>query len=193
MEESEKVRIAITNLLKSTGRANIEELIDKMVEGGFFNSPCSTAYHLSVEGGLAKHSLNVFQIASRMNHALGNPVPDNTLIIITLLHDLGKMGDYGKPNYVPNLLKNGKPSETKPYETNKSLSYIAHEIRSIGIAERYIELTEDEEFAILYHNGLYGSLKYDIQGKETPMYMILHFADMWASRVVDDEQKGEKE
>ena len=52
-------------------------------------------------------------------------------------------------------------------------------------------VTEEEEHAILYHNGLYGSLKYSIQGKETPLYMIIHFADMWASRVL--EAKGEED
>jgi hypothetical protein len=53
------------------------------------------------------------------------------------------------------------------------------------IAERYISLTEEEEQAILYHNGLYGVFKYEISGKETPLYMLLHFSDMWASRVIE--------
>jgi hypothetical protein len=57
------------------------------------------------------------------------------------------------------------------------------------IAERFIVLSEQEEQAILWHNGLYGAFKYDIQGKETEMYMILHFADMWASRVTEVTEK----
>ena len=48
-------------------------------------------------------------------------------------------------------------------------------------------LQEQEEQAILFHNGLYSSFKYEIPGKETEMYMILHFADMWASRVTEKE------
>ena len=75
--------------------------------------------------------------------------------------------------------------------TNKDLLYEDHEIRSVKICAKFIELTEEEEHAILYHNGLYGSLKYSIQGKETPLYMIIHFADMWASRVL--EAKGEED
>ena len=34
---------------------------------------------------------------------------------------------------------------------------------------------------------MYGDLKYTLQGKETPMQIVLHFADMWASRVMEKE------
>jgi 23S rRNA maturation-related 3'-5' exoribonuclease YhaM len=68
---------------------------------------------------------------------------------------------------------------------------VPHEIRALSIISKFINLTEEEQFAILYHNGMYGDLKYQINGKETPLYMLLHFADMWASRVVEEESKGE--
>ena len=102
-----------------------------------------------------------------------------------MLHDLGKCGQFGKPLYVPNILKSGKPSDTKPYETNRDLLTLPHEVVSVVEATKFIDLTEDEQRAIAWHNGLYGCFKYDIQGKETPLYMIIHFADMWASRVVE--------
>jgi 23S rRNA maturation-related 3'-5' exoribonuclease YhaM len=56
------------------------------------------------------------------------------------------------------------------------------------IASKFIELTEEEEFAILYHNGMYVSSGRDIQGKERPLQQLLHFSDMWCSRFVE---KGE--
>ena len=99
------------------------------------------------------------------------------------------MGDHGKKNYVEKILKSGSRSEAELYCTNPDLVYIAHEIRSVMIAERYITLSEEEERAILWHNGLYGQFKYDIPGKETPLYMIIHTADMWASRVTEKEEK----
>ena len=52
-------------------------------------------------------------------------------------------------------------------------------------AIKYLDLTEEEQRAIARHNALYGAFKYDIQDKETPLYMIIHFADMWASRVIE--------
>ena len=62
-----------------------------------------------------------------------------------------------------------------------------HELVSVIEASKYIKLTEDEQMAIAWHNGLYGLFKYQIAGKETPLYMIIHFADMWASRVMESD------
>lgn len=175
--------------LRDTGRKGIDNLILAMENGGFFEAPCSGKYHLAEDGGLLEHSLNVLDCARKINAALGFPIDTATLVLVSLLHDLGKMGDHGKPNYVEKLLKSGEKSAAEPFTTNKDLTYIDHEIRSVMIAERYIELTEEEEQAILWHNGLYSLFKYEIQGKETPLYMILHFADMWASRVIEKEDK----
>lgn len=202
-----ETRSEIIRLLRSTKREGIIKLITWMEIYGFFKAPCSSGNHLAKEGGLAEHSLNVYGIMR--NDYLTKYPSDNTeemlnsIAICSILHDLGKTGDYEKPNYVPNMVKDGRPkkdnpdqkykqSDNKPYVINPELLYTPHEIRSIAIANRFIQLTEQEEFAILYHNGLYGSLKYDIQGKETPLYLLLHFADMWASRVVEIEESEGK-
>lgn len=198
----------IEELLMGTGRAGMENLIEHMEENGFFTAPCSTGYHLSKEGGLAEHSLNVYAVAKDISFLLCDGpegIPKETedaLIICALLHDIGKMGQFGKPNYVPNMLKGRatkanpnpepKQSESKPYKGNPELKYIDHEVRALSIISKYIDLTEEEQQAILWHNGLYGPFKYEIQGKETPLYMIIHFADMWASRVIEKEV-GEEE
>ena len=181
------MRETIIALLKETKRPGIGDLIECMEQGGFFEAPCSSDKHLAVEGGLAKHSLNVVHGMISLNEALKADIPYDSIVLCGLLHDLGKMGDHGKANYIENVLKSGKASEAKPYKTNTELIYLPHEIRSAMIAERYIDLSEDEETAILWHNGLYAQFKYDIPGKEFPLYMILHWADMWASRVTEIE------
>lgn len=199
----------IKDLLLSTGRAGIDKLIGYMEQNGFFTSPCSTSHHLSQEGGLAEHSYNVYCVAKDMSFLLtSGPEPlekevSDALIICSLLHDIGKMGQFGKPNYVPNMLKpratkanpNPEPyqSDKKPYTTNQELLYVDHECRALTIISRYIDLTEEEQQTILWHNGLYGSFKYQIQGKETPLYLIIHFADMWASRVTESEDDADEE
>lgn len=172
------------SLLKSTNRKGMDVLIKKMEIGGFFSAPCSTRYHLSQKGGLLKHSLNVYDVAVTLKKALNSRVSDDSIIICALLHDLGKMGDFGKANYVENILKSGKQSAI-PYEVNKELTYLPHEIRSVIIAERSVSLTEDEEHAIVNHNGLYGAMADEIKGHETELYMIIHTADMWASRFLE--------
>lgn len=184
--------ILFNDELLKTKRDGIDELIEAMTEGGFYEAPCSGSYHLAEPGGLLRHSLNVLETARALNAAWHADIPDASIVITALLHDLGKMGDHGKPNYIENILKDGKRSAAKPYITNPDLTYIEHENRSVWIAERYIYLSEQEEQAILWHNGLYGVYKYAIQGKETPLYMILHFADMWCSRVVEIEEKEDK-
>lgn len=183
------MRAEFIEVLNKANRSGSDELIDAMDDGGFFEAPCSGAHHLAEEGGLVEHSLNVLKCARDLNKALGAGIDDASIIIAALLHDLGKMGDHGKANYVENILKDGKRSATKPYITNPELTYLPHEVRSVMIAERYIFLKEEEETAILWHNGLYGTFKYDIQGKETPLYMIIHWADMWASRIIEKEDE----
>lgn len=175
--------------LIKTKRDNIKELIECMEDGGFYESPCSGAHHLAEPGGLLEHSLNVLTLARDLARAWESTIPEESITISALLHDLGKMGDHGKPNYAENYLKDGSRSSAKPYITNTNLVYIPHEVRSVLIAERYIYLSEEEERAILWHNGLYGQFRNDITGKETELYMIIHFADMWASRITEKEEE----
>ena len=185
------IKTEIEHLLRQTKRDGIEDLLAYMDKAGFYTSPASTKYHGASEGALAVHSLNVFNAAMDIATALcGENWVDNnanSIVISALLHDLGKAGQYNKPLYVENILKTGR-SAAQPYKTNDELMTLDHEIVSVIEASRYIELTEEEQRAIAWHNGLYGLFKYEIQGKETPLYMIIHFADMWASRVL--ETKG---
>ena len=205
-EKMKEVKEEILEILKSTKRPGMDNLCEKLDEIGFFTAPCSGSYHLAEEGGLAEHSLNVYKIMdadAAMKFGTDEYVSIiNSIKVCALLHDVGKCGDYGKPNYVPNMIKDGRPtkadpvqkykqSESKPYETNKDLSLIDHEIRSVKIVSKYIDLTEDEELAILWHNGLYGNFKYQIQNHETALYLLLHSADMWASRVTEVENQPE--
>ena len=189
----ENIKNRTEELLLSTGRQGIAGLLVEMDEMVFYTAPCSTQYHLAYSGGLAEHSLNVYELMDKLSSILHPEVDKSSVIICALLHDLGKAGQFGKPNYIINMLKgrgkNAEPyqSPTKPYIGNPELLYIDHEVRSIQIAGRHINLTEEENWAILMHNGMYGNFKYQIQGKETPLYLLLHMADMWASRVTEKE------
>lgn len=182
-------------LMESVKREGKEDLIEHLKINGYFNAPCSSQYHLAEENGLLKHSVNVADLMLDMADLL-NCFEENTkesIVICGLFHDLGKANYYDKPNYVENILKSGKVSAAKPYTTNKDRLYVPHEIASIHILSQFIKLTEEETFAILYHNGLYTSTGYGLKGNERPLQMILHFADMWASRVLEvgEEKEGE--
>ena len=186
----------IKTSLKKTEREGIDDLIAFMDEVGFFTAPCSGGNHLCKEGGLAEHSCNVMLTAEKMSVVLlkgENITPEirNSIVIAALLHDLGKVGDYGKAMYVENILKSGKRSDAKPFMRNKGLSNVPHAIRSIKLATLFIDLTEDEEWAILTHDGLYDFMKYEMQGHETKLSMLIHWADMWSSKVIETESEGD--
>lgn len=191
--------------LRQTEREGVEELVSYLLDCGYYEAPCSTRYHLAKEGGLAEHSLNVLSLATKLMMAWEVQVPYSSVVIVSLLHDLGKTGHYDKPFYIPNMVREGRATKSnpdpkwiqsskQPYESNKQMLGIPHEIITLTELSRHFTLTEEEYFAILYHNGLYGDLKYQISGKETPLYMLLHFADMWASRVTEvmEVENGEE-
>ena len=190
-EEKPAVNYAdiIRDSLMKTKREGIVDLLGYMNEIGFLEAPCSGGNHLAKKGGLAEHSVNVLTIAEKIGVALlggarYNEVQDS-VVIAALLHDLGKCGDYEKPMYVESILKSGKQSDTKPYKRNPELSAVPHAVRSIKLATLFIDLTEAEEWAIPCHDGLYDFMKYDLKGKETWLQMIIHWADMWASHIIE--------
>ena len=173
-------------------------MLEGLEEDGFFTAPASGGNHGHEEGGLLRHSLNVLHMAEKISVGLIGgkeltPDQKNSIAICALLHDLGKCGDFGKGMYVPNILKSGKQSEAKPYKRNPDLTNIPHGIRSVIMIERYMELTEDEEYTIAYHDGLYEPSNVAvIKGHETQLYMIIHWADMWASRVLEGRSANEE-
>lgn len=171
------------NLIEREGK---ESLLKYLEESGYFTAPASGSYHLSREGGLLEHSVNVTRLALDLAYTL-DVNKTESIIIAGLFHDLGKASYFGQPHYVENILKSGKRSTAKPYERNKEILPVPHEVSSIHILSQYIELTEEETFAILYHNGLYTSIGYQLRGNERPLQMLIHFADMWASRVLEVE------
>lgn len=189
----DKVYEEIDKLLLDTKREGIEDLVSYLNDIGFYDAPASTRFHGAETGALAKHSLNVMNCARTLAIAwMGKKwyqEHQDSITICALLHDLGKAGQFGKPLYIENILKSGKASDAQPFKTNDDLKTLPHEIVSVVEATKFIDLTEDEQRAIAWHNGLYGIFKYDIQGKEDELYMIIHFADMWASRVIEREDK----
>lgn len=162
LKELDNKKYVVDHLL-STKREGMEDLIAYMEEIGFFEAPCSGGNHLACQFGLVHHSRNVMMAAENIGYALLGKVKyaeiRDSVIIAAALHDLGKCGDYGKQMYVPNMIKDGRPtkaepeqkykqSEAKPFKRNPALLPIDHATRSIKLATLFIDLTEDEEFAI---------------------------------------------
>ena len=61
----------IIELLKSTDRERIDKVIDYLeLKSDYFIAPASTAFHGNYPGGLAEHSLNVYNVAIRVKAAM---------------------------------------------------------------------------------------------------------------------------
>lgn len=147
-EPDPSIKQTIISLLKSTGRENIDKMIAWMENNSFFEAAGSRVKHNAFRGGLAKHSLDVYNEAMKLNKTQGLPV--NSIILCSLLHDVCKADQYyidsnGKPQRDEDTLKNG------------------HGLRSLFIVIRRAELplNYDEAMAIWWHMGEYeDSLKY---------------------------------
>jgi 23S rRNA maturation-related 3'-5' exoribonuclease YhaM len=62
----------------------------------FFTAPASTKYHKNYPGGLADHCLNLLEPLKLSNSCLKkkDQLPEDSLTIITLCHDICKEGLY---------------------------------------------------------------------------------------------------
>ena len=199
MTREEQKKFFVDTLM-STNREGMEDLLDSLEELGFYDAPASGGNHCCKDGGLLEHTVNVMQYAEKIGVSLlggaAYNIIHNSVMIAAGLHDLGKCGRFGNPYYVDNMVQDGRPtkknpeqkykrSETKPYKISSELCHIDHPLRSVELAARYIDLTEEEEHAIFYHDGAYGSLAYDLKGHEEPLQVIVHFADFWAAQFLE--------
>ncbi len=192
-EQIQKNRELIITMLTKYSREGMDLLIKQMDEIGFFTAPASSANHCHYPGGLAQHSLNVMQMAEKIGVAVyggeGYNKVQESVVVAALLHDLGKCGDYDKHLYIENVLKSGNVSEAKPWKRNKNLIPTPHGMKSYDIANRYIDLAEDEEAAIKYHDGFFEGANVQILkafSKIPQLLLIIHWADMWSAQVLED-------
>ena len=84
------------NILMQVKRERIGELINFLEKSDFFKAPASTRFHGDYEGGLVEHSLKVYEI---LKHKVENciteiDIPEESIIIIGLLHDICKTNFY---------------------------------------------------------------------------------------------------
>ena len=88
-------------LLLSTKREGIENVIVQLGKLGFFEAPASTKFHLSHPCGLLEHSMNVCNVALHIrdimvgiNPELEERLPKESVILASLLHDVCKSDIY---------------------------------------------------------------------------------------------------
>lgn len=160
-------------------------------ETDWLNAPASTRFHLSVKGGLLAHSCNVAETLLKLKKELCPDISDESCVICGLFHDLGKVGMPGDPLYLVN-----DPSEKQvrygykpeyPYRYNKELMHLSVPIRNLYYLLPRISLSAEEVQAIVYHDGQYVEANKDVATKETPLTLLLQYADNWSGFALEVE------
>ena len=175
-----------SDLLLSTKRPGIKQLVEWLNNSDFKIAPASTRYHNCCEGGLLQHSINVYNELLRQKDLIKLlNIPWDTLIITALLHDICKVNYYKMD--VRNVKKNGTWVQ-EPYYTVDDLYPIGHGEKSIIIAQEFIKLTDVEVAMIRNHMGGFVDNSYFSSSalfNKYPESLLLHMADMRATYIVE--------
>ena len=136
---------------------------DKLLEylespaSDFFTAPASARFHCSFEGGLAEHSVNVYECLKgylnnpRVREVYGFDYSEESIAIVSLLHDLCKINVY-KKGFRNVKDERGAWQRVDTFEYDDKLPY-GHGEKSVYIITGYMKLTREEAFAIRYHMG----------------------------------------
>ncbi|MBR6917876.1 MAG: hydrolase [Clostridia bacterium] len=160
----------------------------------FFTAPASARYHNAKEGGLVEHSLNVYDCLGdylsrdRVKALYGMDYSDETVAIVSLLHDLCKVNVY-KPGFRNVKDEFGTWKRVPTFEFDDKMPY-GHGEKSVYIISGYMKLTREEAFAIRYHMGFSGEEDNRNVGKAFELYpliLALATADMEAAYYVERE------
>ncbi len=158
-------------------------------ETSYLTAPASTRFHLCRESGLLEHSVNVAETLLQIKNTLAPDISDESCVIVGLLHDLGKAGMPGKPQYLkneptPKQKAYGFPA-SKPYRFNQDLLYLSVPVRSLYLVAGRFPLTEEEVQAIVYHDGQYVEDNRSVATHEERLTLLLQYADSWSGFVVE--------
>lgn len=187
-------------LLKTTNRQGIDDLVEELEDLGFFKAPASTKFHLNEDGGLVQHSLNVCKAALSMrksmielDDSLLEALPKDSVIIASLLHDTCKADIY-KPTMKKEKNRFGMWCDVPGYDVDYSNFPLGHGEKSVIVLLRSgFELTDDEIMAIRWHMNAWDLpfQSYDIKSdfnkaKEIcPLLSLVQAADCLASNLLE--------
>ena len=157
----EAVTELVCRILWSVDRPGMETLVMAMGHDlDFFSSPARVRHHSAMQGGLALHSLLVYRLLSEKNVRYELGLPDDTVSVTSLCHDLAKADTYvrvvkahkegTKVNQWGKVVPNWVDKES--WDINHAFP-IGHAEKSIIMLQKYISLTDVEIALIMGHMG----------------------------------------
>jgi hypothetical protein len=182
----EEIKLKIIELLGSTERKGIDRVIKFLESSDFFEAPASTRYHGNYKGGLAEHSLNVYEIFKKKNIEYDFGLSDDTVKITTLLHDICKANFYTVSSR--NMKKDGKWIQVPYYAVDDQVPF-GHGEKSVIMLQQFIKLSREEVIIIRWHMGGYEpSQNYNSISKAWNICKAgcgLHTADLESSYILE--------
>ena len=188
------------SLLKSTNRKGVNQLLSLLEEKGFFEAPASTRFHLSKNGGLLQHSINVYDVAMKVRSAmielderLKDAFPEDSVIIASLLHDVCKADIY-KQCIKRQKNDNGSWVDTLGYDTDYSIFPLGHGEKSVIVLLRSgMELTDDEIIANRWHMNAWdlpfqsyeAKSNLNVAREHFPLLTLIQTADGLSSALIE--------
>ena len=175
-----------------------EKLLNWIEQSDFFTAPASSKFHMSCEGGLVQHSLNVYdRLLKLIAFEYGTPDGNDKnkdlfyekelevtlpeIALIALCHDLCKAYSYTVEQ------RNVKVKDVwvkEPfYQYNPRLEMGTQGSKSLFIIQNFIKgLTIPVCAAVTYYNGVGSGGDKDYQTlrmmEEYPIVMLTHFASL---------------
>lgn len=172
-------------------RDGLEDVLDLLHTSDFYTAPASTRFHGSEEGGLAKHSLTVYQRSFDLWQGLyyvGDQltIKKESLAIVSLFHDICKINTYKVDYRNAKNWETGKWEKVPYYCMDDDTGFGLHGAKSAWILSRYMQLTDEEFVAIVHHMGAWDKSAYSDPGKAYEKYhlaWLLHVADEFATYI----------
>jgi len=173
----------------------------KHMEDMYIMAPASgkTWYHNAFPGGYVDHVNRVVEFAikqMKIYAEMGGEVDftEEELVFAALFHDLGKMGDGDRPNYIPQTDKWRQDKLSEMYTYNPDLDFMLIPDRSLFILQKFgIKVSQKEFLAIRCHDGVFDDANkayffshVESSRQKTSIISILHTADFLASKVEYD-------
>lgn len=186
-------------LLRSTERQGVEEVLAGLERLGFFAAPASTRFHGCEPGGLLAHSLAVCDQALAIREMeiakipeLAHRLPVPSVIIAALLHDVCKAEVYKEVEKFRKD-KDGKWEKYTTYGVDYSGFPMGHGEKSVIRLLRFgLDLTDDEMLAIRWHmqgfdlsDSAEARANYTAACAKSPLVTLIMSADLLASHVMD--------
>ncbi len=183
-------------------REGVDRVLEWLDKTDFYTAPLTTAYQLSVDGGLVQHTLSTFDRLVQLSNMYyekdegddnfyGGDTPDamssftmENIAIVALFHAIYKANVYVKD--FRNAKINGRWEQVEYYRWNEEFVY-GRGAKSVYILQQFMRLQVDEAQAIRFHtagredvnSGIFDASFYRVYDN-SPLAVLLFTAEQMA-------------